>query len=58
MNTAYFDRETAWKIQGEVGKKLFHHHLCSSKFAGPGYLCDCGAVEREWLKRAGKEGTK
>ena len=50
------DYATAWAIQKEVGPTLDHHPNCSSvpgwhKLSGPGLLCDCGAVEREWKRR-------
>jgi hypothetical protein len=50
------DYPTAWAIQKEVGTTLDHHPRCSSvprkgSIAGPGFLCDCGAIEREWERR-------
>lgn len=52
------DFPTAWAIQKDRGGELDHHKNCSSvpgwyPLAGPGFLCDCGAVEKEWerLKR-------
>lgn len=50
------DYPTAWAIQKEVGPDLEHHPRCSSvpgwsPISGPGFLCDCGAVEREWARR-------
>ena len=50
------DYPTAWAIQKEVGATLDHHPRCSSvpgwhPMSGPGFLCDCGAVEREWKRR-------
>ena len=51
-----FDFPTAWAIQNEVGPSLDHHPRCSSvpgwdKLSGPGLLCDCGAVQKEWMRR-------
>lgn len=50
------DYPTAWAIQKEVGQSLYHHPRCSSvpgwdPMSGPGMLCDCGALEREWERR-------
>jgi hypothetical protein len=50
------DYPTAWAIQNEVGNQLDHHPRCSSvpgwdPISGPAFLCDCGAVEREWQRR-------
>jgi hypothetical protein len=50
------DYPTAWAIQKEVSPALDHDPRCSSvpgwhKLSGPGLLCDCGAVEREWERR-------
>lgn len=50
------DFPTAWAIQHEVGESLEHHPRCSSvpgwdPISGPGLLCDCGAVEKEWRRR-------
>lgn len=47
------DYPTAWAIQRSHGETLEHHPNCSSvpgwdPISGPGLLCDCGAVEREW----------
>lgn len=55
------DYPTAWAIQKEVGESLDHHPKCSSvpgwsPISGPGLLCDCGAVEREWERRRASEG--
>src|SRR4051812_36792920 len=59
----FLDYPTAWQIQREVGESLEHDPRCSSvpkpnarmgdldRLAGPGLLCDCGAVEREWKRR-------
>lgn len=51
----YIDYPTAWAIQRERGTTLPHHPKCSSvpghdPLSGPGFLCDCGAVEREWQR--------
>jgi hypothetical protein len=50
------DYPSAWAIQKEVGATLEHHPRCSSvpgwdPISGPGLLCDCGAVEREYIRR-------
>lgn len=50
------DYPTAWKIQREVGASLVHHPRCSSvpgwsAISGPGLLCDCGSIEREYERR-------
>lgn len=50
------DYPTAWAIQEEVGETLEHHPRCSSvpgwcSISGPAFLCDCGAVEKEWRRR-------
>lgn len=48
------DFPTAWAIQNDRGEKLHRAgQKCSSNpgwhpLAGPGFLCDCGAVENEW----------
>lgn len=49
--TEFLDFPTAWRIQRTT--KLVHHRRCSSvpgwhPLSGPAFLCDCGAVEREW----------
>ena len=49
------DPSTAWWIQNNV-VDLTHNPKCSSvpgwhPLSGPGLLCDCGAVEREWKRR-------
>lgn len=59
MRTDFLDYPTAWAIQNEVGPTLDHHEKCSSfpgwqamrAMGGPAFLCDCGAVEREWERR-------
>lgn len=48
------DFPTAWAIQEKGG--LEHHPRCSSvpgwsAISGPGLLCDCGAVVREWERQ-------
>lgn len=55
------DYPTAWAIQHEVGDQLDHHERCSSvpgwsAISGPGLLCDCGAIVREWERRAVSTG--
>lgn len=50
------DFPTAWAIQNEVGHTLQHGPRCSSvpgwdPISGPGFLCDCGAVLREFQRR-------
>ena len=49
------DFPTAWAIQNDRGGDLDHHPRCSSvpgwhPLSGPGFLCDCGAVENEWKR--------
>lgn len=56
------DFPTAWAIQREVGESLVHDPKCSSvpgwcAMSGPGLLCDCGAVDREWERRRFAEET-
>lgn len=51
------DYPTAWAIQRECGDRLEHAPRCSSvagwhPLAGPGFLCDCGALAREAERRA------
>ena len=50
------DFPTAWAIQREVGPSLQHDPHCSSvpgwdPLSGPGLLCDCGAIHKEFLRR-------
>ena len=50
------DFPTAWAIQREMGDKLDHASRCSSvpgwhPMSGPHFLCDCGAVKREFERR-------
>lgn len=52
------DFPTAWALQKECGESLDRHPRCSSvpgwhPFSGPGLLCDCGALGREWDRRKG-----
>jgi hypothetical protein len=54
------DYPTAWAIQREVGETLQHDPHCSSvpgwnPLSGPGLLCDCGAVRKEWKRRQSGE---
>lgn len=44
------DYSTAWAVQHEGVEKLTHHPKCSA-LPPWGLLCDCGAVEREVLRR-------
>jgi len=49
----YLDFPTAWAIQHDHGESLDHDPRCSSvpghdPLSGPGLLCDCDAVEKEW----------
>ena len=49
----FLDFPTAWSIQHNRGEKLNHDPKCSSvpghhPLSGPGLLCDCGAVRKEW----------
>lgn len=51
MRFDMLDFPTAWEIQRQ--ERITHHEHCSSvpgwhPLSGPGFLCDCGAVEREW----------
>ena len=51
----FLDFPTAWSIQRRRGEYLGHHPRCSSvpgwdPISGPAFLCDCGAVEREWRR--------
>lgn len=53
---SYIDFPAAWKIQNEKGDKLDHHPKCSSvpghhPLSGPAFLCDCKAVENEWIRQ-------
>jgi len=59
MNLAlpFLDYPTAWAIQRQ--SLLTHHPRCSSvkgwdPISGPHFLCDCGAVMREWERRRRK----
>jgi len=52
------DYPTAWAIQRRGG--LDHHPRCSSvpgwdPISGPGFLCDCGAVVKEWKRLRASE---
>lgn len=57
------DFPCAWEIQRTVGASLDHHPKCSSVegsnsgMGGPGLLCDCGAIRKEW-ERMKSESTK
>ena len=67
-NAPFLDFPTAWAIQKECGAQLEHHPRCSSvpgwhALSGPAFLCDCGAVKAEWVRRQAhptpaQEGTK
>lgn len=51
----YIDFGAAWAIQKDRGETLQHHEKCSSvpgwhALSGPHFLCDCGAVEKEWAR--------
>lgn len=51
----FCDFPTAWAIQEHAD--LTHHPRCSSlpgwhPLSGSGLLCDCGAVVKEWERRA------
>lgn len=48
VRTDFIDYPTGWRIQREVGDDLDHHPRCSS----PVFLCDCGAMPKEWARRA------
>lgn len=62
VRTDFLDFPTAWAIQNKAldqGPALTHHPKCSSvpgwsPLSGRGLLCDCGAVQQEWV-RLGKE---
>ncbi len=64
VRTDFLDYPTAWRIQHEVGDQLRHDPRCSSveqadePLAGPGLLCDCGAVIRDWKQRVYRETGK
>ena len=60
----FLDIATMWRIQKEMGLGLEHIDVrCSAvekpdaqpgspdAMAGPGFLCDCGAVTKEWEVR-------
>lgn len=54
----YLDFPTAWAIQDAVGTSLNHQPRCSSvpgwdPLSGPAFLCDCGAITKEWERRRG-----
>jgi hypothetical protein len=62
VRTDYLDYPTAWAIQDEVGPSLDHGARCSSvpgwcSISGPAFLCDCGAVEKEWQRRVAQQPT-
>lgn len=51
----YIDFPTAWAIQRDRGFNLEHKEGCSSvpayqSLAGPCFLCDCGALKKEWAR--------
>lgn len=52
LNLKVLDYPTAWAIQKDRGTRLMHDELCSSlpgnPMRGPHFLCDCGAVRKEW----------
>ena len=70
LRTDMLDFPTAWKIQKTVGPELAHAEKCSSvpsvgSIAGPGFLCDCGAIQNYWdgykaadLVQPSSEGVK
>lgn len=54
----FLDFPTAWAIQKNHGAELKHDPRCSSvpgwnPLSGPGFLCDCGAVTKEWERLQG-----
>jgi hypothetical protein len=62
MRTDFIDYPTAWEIQKSDGfEQLPHHPKCSSVkgsnggMGGPGLLCDCGELEKEWKRRIEQE---
>ncbi len=56
------DFPCAWEIQKTVGSTLSHDPNCSSVegsnggMGGPGFLCDCGAITREWFRMKDENG--
>lgn len=62
MRTHMLDYPTAWAIQEDRGAKLEHHPKCSSvpghdPISGPSFLCDCGAIKREWERLCAEQAT-
>lgn len=54
----FLDFPTAWRIQRER-PGLDHHPRCSSvpgwdPISGPAFLCDCGAIQREFRLMRGE----
>lgn len=47
IRTDFIDYPTGFRIQEET-PDLSHHERCSA----PVFLCDCGAMPREWARRA------
>lgn len=63
VRTDTLDYPTAWAIQKDRGTRLDHHPRCSSvpgwdPISGPGFLCDCGAIVREWERICGEHQPK
>lgn len=57
IRTDMLDFPTAWRVQQRGGFE--HQPRCSCvpgwhAMSGPGFLCDCGAVEAQWRKLIGK----
>lgn len=53
----FLDFPTGWRIQRE--RALEHHPRCSSvpgwdPISGPHFLCDCGAIQREFRLMRGE----
>jgi hypothetical protein len=51
----FLDFPTSWRIQRE--RVLEHDPRCSSIISGPAFLCDCGALQREFRLMRGDPPT-
>lgn len=53
----FIDFPMGWALQAEIGTAAPPHDpRCSCvpghhPLSGPGFLCDCGAIQREWCSR-------
>jgi hypothetical protein len=53
----FIDFPLAWALQRDIGNSSPpHNKRCSCvagwhAMSGPGFLCDCGAIQKEWRKR-------